>query len=426
MLNLQIVDFRLILCLEMAIGLTNFNSRRRIRTLASFVGTVLLVFLQKQDRYFIDFSSPQSVEVLVPSSIGPLPSSTNQSSDPPRIEENREPDNKRQKECNIFDGKWIYDPKASPLYNGAQCPFLSDQVSCQRNGRPDSLYERWTWEGNQCAIPRFNGTDMLESLRGKRVILVGDSLNRNQWESLACLLYSSIAPSDAHVEVRDDMYKVFHAKKYNCIVEFYWSPFLVQLEVDRANGTRILNLDKICTSAKKWIGAHIMIFNTGHWWVQRNTWNVVQYKQKLFQNMETELAFKIAMKTWAGWINKNVNASATRVYFRSISPEHQGRQRCHNETQPIMDNSYQQTFPRTIRKITERTIKRRTIPVTYLNITKLSEYRRDAHPTVYTSRRGKLLTAEERRHPEVHADCSHWCLPGLPDTWNRLLYASLV
>lgn len=61
-------------------------------------------------------------------------------------------------------------------------------------------------------IFRFNGTDMLESLRGKRVIIVGDSLNRNQWESLACLLYSSIASSDAHVEVRDGMYKVFRTK----------------------------------------------------------------------------------------------------------------------------------------------------------------------------------------------------------------------
>lgn len=142
--------------------------------------------------------------------------------------------------------------------------------------------------------------------------------------------------------------------------------------------------------------------------------------------MEAELAFEIAMKTWAAWINKNVNGTNTKVYFRSISPEHQGKQWCHNQTQPIMDNSYQQTFPHIIREITERTIKRTRIPVTYLNITMLSEYRRDAHPTVYTSRGGKLLTAEEKRHPEVHADCSHWCLPGLPDTWNRLLYASLV
>jgi len=59
---------------------------------------------------------------------------------------------------------------------------------------------------------RFNGIDMLERLRGKRVIIVGDSLNRNQWESLACLLYSAIPSSQAHVDVRSGVYKVFKAK----------------------------------------------------------------------------------------------------------------------------------------------------------------------------------------------------------------------
>lgn len=55
---------------------------------------------------------------------------------------------------NVFDGKWVYDPKQSPLYQGAQCPFLSDQVSCQRNGRADFMYEKWSWEAKGCKIPR--------------------------------------------------------------------------------------------------------------------------------------------------------------------------------------------------------------------------------------------------------------------------------
>ena len=61
---------------------------------------------------------------------------------------------------------------------------------------------------------RFNGTDMLERLRGKRVIIVGDSLNRNQWESLACLLYSAIPipSSQAYVNVKSGDYKVLRAK----------------------------------------------------------------------------------------------------------------------------------------------------------------------------------------------------------------------
>lgn len=34
------------------------------------------------------------------------------------------------------------------------------------------------------SIHRFNATDFLERLRGKRLMLVGDSVNRNQFESM--------------------------------------------------------------------------------------------------------------------------------------------------------------------------------------------------------------------------------------------------
>lgn len=62
-------------------------------------------------------------------------------------------------------------------------------------------------------------------------------------------------------------------------------------------------------------------------------------------------------------------------------------------------------------------------PVTYLNVSRLTDYRKDAHPSIY---RKQYLTAEERDGAEGSQDCSHWCLPGVPDTWNELLYASLL
>ena len=43
-----------------------------------------------------------------------------------------------------------------------------------------------------CAILSLNATDFLERLRGKRLVIVGDSLNRNMWESLVCILRHSI------------------------------------------------------------------------------------------------------------------------------------------------------------------------------------------------------------------------------------------
>lgn len=39
---------------------------------------------------------------------------------------------------------------------------------------------------------RLNASHMLELLRGKRLVFVGDSLNRNMWESLVCILRNSV------------------------------------------------------------------------------------------------------------------------------------------------------------------------------------------------------------------------------------------
>lgn len=43
-----------------------------------------------------------------------------------------------------------------------------------------------------CTCPRFNATKMLERMRGKRLVFVGDSINRNQWESMMCMLMSAV------------------------------------------------------------------------------------------------------------------------------------------------------------------------------------------------------------------------------------------
>lgn len=46
-----------------------------------------------------------------------------------------------------------------------------------------------------------------------------------------------------------------------------------------------------------------------------------------------------------------------------------------------------------------------------LDITHMSEFRADAHPSTTGGK--------------IHDDCMHWCLPGLTDTWNDLFIAQL-
>ena len=43
-----------------------------------------------------------------------------------------------------------------------------------------------------CHKYRLDGRRLLDMLRGKRLVFVGDSLNRNMWESLVCILRNSV------------------------------------------------------------------------------------------------------------------------------------------------------------------------------------------------------------------------------------------
>ncbi|KAL2930343.1 Protein trichome birefringence-like 36, partial [Bienertia sinuspersici] len=120
--------------------------------------------------------------------------------------------------------------------------------------------------------------------------------------------------------------------------------------------------------------------------------------------MPIKVAYGKAMKTWVKWIEENVDPSKTIVFFRSISAQHIAKQWCYNSTQPIFDEFLQ-------KHISEHH--------------KLFGYRIDAHPSVYKSLEWIIDAPKYKRPRKPLADCSHWCLPGLPDTWNRLLYSSL-
>ena len=49
-------------------------------------------------------------------------------------------------------------------------------------------------------------------------------------------------------------------------------------------------------------------------------------------------------------------------------------------------------------------------PVIYMNISRLTDYRKDGHPSIY---RMEYKTAEEQTAAEQHQDCSHWCFAQL-------------
>lgn len=179
------------------------------------------------------------------------------------------------RECDFFDGMWIPD-ESYPLYNASECPFAEQGFNCLANGRKDKRYLKWRWKPKNCEIPRFNVQAILEKLRGKRVVFVGDSLSRTQWESMICLLVTGVDDKKSLYEINGNKIskQIRHLgvrfSSFNFTVEFYRSVFLVQpASVPKRAPKRVkstLKLDMLDDISREWIDSDILIFNSGHWW----------------------------------------------------------------------------------------------------------------------------------------------------------------
>lgn len=342
--------------------------------------------------------------------------------------------------CKLFDGNWVKDD-SYPLYEPGSCSGLIDeQFNCYLNGRPDDGYHKLKWKPNGCTLPRLNGSHMLELLRGKRLVFVGDSLNRNMWESLICILRNSVKDQKKVYEefgrhhFRTEASYSFVFEDYKCTVEFFVAPFLVQeWEMTGKNGTKkeTLRLDLISRSADKFKNADIIVFNTGHWWTHEKTSLGKDYYQEgshVYSDLNVLEAFRKAITTWARWVDAHVNPKKSLVFFRGYSASHfSGGQwnsggQCDHETEPIKNETYLTPYPPKM-NVLEKVLRGMKTHVTYLNVTRMTDYRKDGHPSIY---RKQHMSDEERRSPLKFQDCSHWCLPGVPDAWNEVLYAELL
>nr|XP_043614305.1 protein trichome birefringence-like 34 [Erigeron canadensis] len=350
------------------------------------------------------------------------------------------------KTCDLFSGRWVHDNKSHyPLYKEYECPYLHGDLACQTYGRKDSKYQQWRWQPHGCDFPRFDGKAIVERLRGKRLLFVGDSINRNQWDSMICMLHSLI-PGKKKVNMRglNGTLYTFRAEDYNISVDYYWAPMLVESNGDDPSNHRLnhrtIRIDNIEKHARHWVDADILVFNTYLWWrlpiikFVKGPGSLLGGPNQVQNEVDNLSAYKMVLKTWSKWVLSHIDSVKTRMFFMGLTATHSratdwgGKKQatCYKEKEPVMKDGFweSRTDPKMLRildsSLTE--LRAKGVNLQLINITQLTQQRKDAHPTVHR-RLWRPVTDEQKKGPQRSSDCTHWCLPGVPDIWNELLLA---
>ncbi|KAJ8431016.1 hypothetical protein Cgig2_017194 [Carnegiea gigantea] len=128
-------------------------------------------------------------------------------------------------------------------------------------------------------------------------------------------------------------------------------------------------------------------------------------------------AMELTMKTWAKWVDSNVDPLKKCVFFVTMSPTHfkdlyryhksqewnpEKEGNCYGETKPIDDETYWgSTFDKQKMRMVEEILSRLGLKVTVINIMELSEYRKDAHPSSYCKFRGRKSATKWRNQSHI-------------------------
>ncbi|KAI3914626.1 hypothetical protein MKW98_005676, partial [Papaver atlanticum] len=255
--------------------------------------------------------------------------------------------------------------------------------NCQGNGRPDKEYESWRWKPSQCDLPRFDGKKFLELMRGKTLAFIGDSVARNQMESMLCLLWQVEVPKNHGNKHMQRWY----FRSTSVMIVRIWSSWLVGRSaepVDVAPASVVkLHLDSPDEDFFQYLPSFdVVVLSSGHWFAKQSV-----------HMLNNEV---VGGQLW--WPDKSrpMKVNNIEAFVRAFSPDHyEGGAwntggSCTGKVKPatelvengftnIMHEKQVMGFKRAVEK------SKNGSKLRLMDITEAFGYRHDGHPGPYRS-----------------------------------------